>query len=107
MPIESPNKTFYSMTIVMFAKSLTIYKIFANQINCQQFDLENEGQGHRRVRQDLCHLTGNDSIFFQNFCYPATHLYAKCDTQRGVWAIAKGKICNALQDLPKTGGDTT
>ena len=30
---------------VRFALSLTVYEIFANQIESQKFDLENEGKG--------------------------------------------------------------
>ena len=33
------------MAVVMFALSITIYDIFANQIKRQKFDLENDGQG--------------------------------------------------------------
>ena len=34
----------YLTAIVMFALSLTIYEIFANEIKFQKCDLENEGQ---------------------------------------------------------------
>ena len=30
---------------MMLAVSLAVYEIFVNQINCQKFDIENEGQG--------------------------------------------------------------
>ena len=39
--------------IVMFALSFTIYEIFAIQIKCQKFDLENEGQGYGGEKREL------------------------------------------------------
>ena len=36
------------MAIVMFALSLTVYEIFAKQQKCQNFYLENKGQGLKR-----------------------------------------------------------
>ena len=41
MPIGSPDMTFFLMTIVMFALSLTVYEIFANETKCSKFALEN------------------------------------------------------------------
>ena len=38
--IRLPNTISYLNPIVMFALSLTIYKIFADQIKCQKLDLE-------------------------------------------------------------------
>ena len=37
--------TSYMMAILMIDLSLTIYKIFANQIKCKKFDLKYGGQG--------------------------------------------------------------
>ena len=59
MAIESPYMTFDLKAIVMFAISLTVDDIFANQIKCPMFDLENEGQGQRGEKSDLRHSTGN------------------------------------------------
>ena len=47
-PIESLDMNSYLMTIVMFALSLTKYEIFANQ-----FNLENDGQGHKVTRSSM------------------------------------------------------
>ena len=44
-PFDGKYMTIYLMAIVMFALSLTNYKMFANQIKCQNFDFENEDQG--------------------------------------------------------------
>ena len=41
-PFDCKYMNSYSMVIVMFALSLTIYAIFAKQIKCKKFDLENE-----------------------------------------------------------------
>ena len=47
-----------------------IYEIFANQIKCKKFDLENEGQDQGGEKLDLSHSTGkvwfyvNDIFFF-------------------------------------------
>ena len=43
MSIESPNITSYLMTRVTL--SLITHEIFTNQIKCQMFDSENNGQG--------------------------------------------------------------
>ena len=43
----------------MSALSLTIYKIFANQIKFQKFDLENESQCQEGEKRDLRHSIGN------------------------------------------------
>ena len=48
--------TSYLMVIIMSALSLTIYEIFTNQIECQKFYLDNEGQ---EEKWDMCHSTGN------------------------------------------------
>ena len=46
------------MAIVMFALSLSVCKIFAIVIKCQNFDLENEGPGGENL--DLRRLTRID-----------------------------------------------
>ena len=43
------------MVIVMFALSLTIYEIFANQEKLQNLDLENEGQDQEVEERNLWH----------------------------------------------------
>ena len=45
----------YLVTTVMFVGSVTIYDIYANQIKCQKFDLENEGHGQGGEKGDLRH----------------------------------------------------
>ena len=55
----------YLMVIVMFALSLTVYEIFANQEKCKNVDLEIEGQGVEK--QDLSHSTRNVQIKKGNF----------------------------------------
>ena len=51
--------TSYLMAMVMFTLALTIYETFAKLINCQKFDLENEGPGQEGEKLDLRHSTGN------------------------------------------------
>ena len=41
----------------MFALSLTVYEIFAKQEKCQNFNLENEGQGQGVEKWDLRYST--------------------------------------------------
>ena len=48
--------TSYLMAIVMFALSLTICKIYAKLIKCQNFDLENEGQSQEEEKTGLAPL---------------------------------------------------
>ena len=67
----------------MFALSINIYEIFANQLDCQKFELESEGQGVENgilvIRLEMFNsLLVN---FCQNFSYLATYIYAKKDTQ--------------------------
>ena len=50
---QMPDFLSDTLAIVMYALTLTVYEIFANQINCQNFDLENEGQG-TRVESETC-----------------------------------------------------
>ena len=45
--IQWQYMTSYLTAMVMCALSATIYEIFAKQINCQKFDLKNEGEGQR------------------------------------------------------------
>ena len=52
--------TFYLLAIVM---SFTVYEIFANQIKCQKFDLENEDQGQGEEKPGLRHSAG-DVLFY-------------------------------------------
>ena len=69
-PIESANMTFYLMTIIMFAiyLSLTIYEIFANQIKCQQFDLENKSRSKsKRRKRNLRHSIAPYLILYGSF----------------------------------------
>ena len=51
--------TSYLMALVMFASSLTIYKIFAKQIKYQKFDLEKEDRDQVDEKEDLRHSTEN------------------------------------------------
>ena len=97
----------------MFALSLTVYEIFANQEKCQNFDLENEGHGQDIEKPYYRNSTRNIRIhtgdFFQNFSYVATYVYAKgyiythlhtlTRTQRETGVMTIGKICKA--DLPQ------
>ena len=62
--------TLYLMAIVLFALSLspfTSYLQIANQIKCQKFDLENEGQDQEEEKLDLHHLTGNVRFYISAF----------------------------------------
>ena len=43
----------------MFVLSVVIYPISANEIKCQMFHLENDGQGDKGENQDLHDLTAN------------------------------------------------
>ena len=65
----------------MFALSLTVNEIFANQIKCKTFDLDNEGQGQEGEKLELRRFTGNVRFYmgdlFQNSSYPATYVYTK------------------------------
>ena len=69
------------MAIVMLALSIAVFEIIANQIKCQKFDLENEGQAQLEEKLDLRRSTGNCRFyladFFQNFIQPATYVYAR------------------------------
>ena len=47
--------TYHLKATVKFALSLTIYEISANKENCQNPDLENEGQGQEVEKLDLRH----------------------------------------------------
>ena len=51
----------------MFALSLTIYEIFANQKKCQNFDLETEGRGQGREKLVLRHTTRNNRFYVGDF----------------------------------------
>ena len=57
--------TSYLIAIVMFALSFTVNEMFANQIKCKQFDVENDGQGQRGEKRDLYRSTGN--VLFLEF----------------------------------------
>ena len=50
------------MIIVMFVLFLNIYKIFAHQEQCQNFDFEKGGKGQGVEEQDLCRSTKNERI---------------------------------------------
>ena len=67
-PFDGKYLTSNLMAKVMLLYRYIIYEIFVNQIKCQNFDLENEGQGEKR---DLRHSSGNIRFhigdFFQNF----------------------------------------
>ena len=45
MPFNGKYMTSYLMSMVMFALSVAMYNIFPNQLDCQNVNLENEGQG--------------------------------------------------------------
>ena len=62
---DGKNMTSYISAIVLFALSLTYYYIFANDIKCQKFDLENEGYGQGVKKLDWQHSTGNDLCYIQ------------------------------------------
>ena len=61
-PFDGKFLTSYLMSLVMFALSLTIYEIFANQIKCQNLDLESEGQGGEKH-----HSTKNVRLHIDDF----------------------------------------
>ena len=65
----------------MLALSVTIYVIFANQINFHQFDLENKSEGQDGEKRDMHHSTATvcniSGEFLQNFSNSATQVYAK------------------------------
>ena len=84
------------MAIVISVLSRTVYDIFAKQIKCQNYYLENRGHGQggekhaRTIRLNLF-----DSIhgFSQNFNYPAIYVYAKrIHTQRETGVMTIGKV---------------
>ena len=80
-PFDGKNPTSYMIAIVIFAPSLTVYYIFANQETFKNFDIENEGQAQGVEKWDLRHSTINVRIhigdFYQNLCYLATYVYLK------------------------------
>ena len=51
----------------MFALSLTVYKILANEIKCKTFDFENEDQGPGGEERKLQHWSGNVRLYRDNF----------------------------------------
>ena len=53
--------------MVMFALSLSIYEIFANQIKRHKFDLENEDQDQGGEKRDLRNLAGNVRFHIGDF----------------------------------------
>ena len=98
------------MAIVMFALSLTIYKILQVMKNAKNFDLENECQGQGVEEWDLHHSTGNIriytrefSIFFATWQYTFTQKITKkthttqthVHTQHTDRVMTIGKICKA------------
>ena len=44
VPFDEKYTTSYLMAIIIFALALTVYEIFAKQIKCKKFDLENDSQ---------------------------------------------------------------
>ena len=85
MPIESANVTLFKGKTAMFAFFLCTHEKFANQIKCQKFDIEDEGQGHGAEKRDLRHSTGNVRFsigVFHNFIYQATYVYGNGSTYR-------------------------
>ena len=96
--------TSYVLAIVIFALSRTIYEIFANQIKCQKFDLQNEDQRLGENR-DLRHTTRNVRFHIGDFSpefYIATWQYSftqngntHLHTQRETGVLITGKICKA------------
>ena len=64
VPFDGKYMTSYLMTIVMFGPSVTIYKLSANQINCQKLDLENEDHGQEGEKWDMLQSTANVLIYF-------------------------------------------
>ena len=59
--------------------------IFANQEKCQNFDIENKGQGQGVEKWDIHHSTRNDQIhivhYLKNFSYLASYVYVKAHTR--------------------------
>ena len=76
-PFDGKYEASCMTAILMCALSITIYKIFANQMNCQQLDLKNIGKGQEKqnIRLEMF-----DSVFGDLFRIFATHqlnIYAK------------------------------
>ena len=89
--------TSYLMAILMFALSITIYKIFTNQTKCQVWPWKCRSLSRKR-KKGLAPFNWKYSIcdFFQNFTYLGIYLYANwwstcTHTQRemGVMTISK------------------
>ena len=58
-PFDGKSVTSNLMAILIYALTVTIYNVFASEIKCKKFDLENEDQGQEREKLDLHHSTGN------------------------------------------------
>ena len=104
------------MAIVMFALSLTVNKIFANQEKLQKFDRENEGHGQVVEERNLHHSTRNvcnhiddcfstilskwQHMFMQKVTHTHTHkcIRTHIHAQRETGVMTVGKIC--ITDLP-------
>ena len=68
-PFDAKYMASYLMAIVMFALSLTVYVIFANQEKCANFDIENEGDGYVIKGRDLHRSTENFRIYTVDFFF--------------------------------------
>ena len=86
--------------IVRFALSLTLEQILSKQDKSQNFAIENEAEDEDIEERDLRLSPENVRsiyVFFFNFSYLATYVYAQGNTATGV--MTTGKICKA--DLPE------
>ena len=92
--MQSRSWTQNQMALVMFATSLTIYKIFTNKKN-EKIDFENYCES-----QEVSKSKSRKTCCLLFFCL----IYAKIDTlkrfaaERKTWAISREKPCSA--DLP-------
>ena len=59
--------TSYLMAIITLHLPVNISEIFANQIICKKFDLENEGSCEREEKPDLYHSIGNVPFYIEDF----------------------------------------
>ena len=67
----------------MIALSCTVYDIFASHKNCQNCDLESEGQGQEVEKRDLRHSTRNARIHVSDFVFKMLAIWQHTFTHKG------------------------
>ena len=55
VPYDGKYVTSYLMATVIYTISVTNYEIFTDKIQCQKFNLDNEGRGQKHQKRD--HVT--------------------------------------------------